>query len=222
MPSRTLLSVCSVLALSLAASGAVGTASASPTAPVVVMHGTGAVTHSTDALPLTPSYATCAENKGAPNGDGITAQDFGPNYPEYVSEGAADFTLDSECTVGAIAIRGTLFLGAATAATVWVYADEGGLPGAEVCTATVEGTGPDFVLPVEGCTLAAGSYWLGAQVAMDFETEGQWYWATTNQVLGGVDAWRNPGGGFGTTCSDWGYIDACLGFSYEYIFSIKM
>lgn len=224
MPLPRLLSVCSVLALSLATS-AVGTASASPAAPVPALHASGmsAVPPSSGSpVTATPSYDTCAENKGASNGDGITAQDFGPNYPELATEAAADFSLAADCTVGAVAIRGYPFVGAATSATIWFYADEGGLPGAELCTATVEGTGPDFVLPVEGCTLAAGDYWLGAQVAMDFDTQGQWFWATTNQVMGGTDAWRNLGGGFGTSCTDWGYIDACIGFSYEYIFSIKM
>jgi len=52
--------------------------------------------------------------------------------------------------------------------------------------------------------------WIAASANLDSD-QGQWYWNDNSVRHGGSAQWRNPGGGFGTTCSDWGSIATCLG-----------
>jgi len=58
--------------------------------------------------------------------------------------------------------------------------------------------------------ITPGVVWIVASANLNSD-QGQWYW-NDNSVLHGANAqWRNPGGGFGTACSDWGSIASCLG-----------
>jgi hypothetical protein len=55
-----------------------------------------------------------------------------------------------------------------------------------------------------------GVVWIAAWANLDSD-QGHWYWNDNSVRHGGTGQWRNPGGGFGTTCSDWGSIASCLG-----------
>ena len=58
--------------------------------------------------------------------------------------------------------------------------------------------------------LTPGTIWIAAYANMDSDL-GQWYWCDNNTRHGGVAQWRNPGGGFGTTCTDWTSTATCFG-----------
>jgi hypothetical protein len=51
--------------------------------------------------------------------------------------------------------------------------------------------------------LPAGTYWLSVQAVMDFGVGGQWGWTERTVQSISASAWRNPGGGFGTSCTNW-------------------
>ena len=54
------------------------------------------------------------------------------------------------------------------------------------------------------CVLPSGTYWVSVVANMDFATGGQWGWVERTVQSNGASAWRNPGGGFGTPCANWG------------------
>jgi hypothetical protein len=64
---------------------------------------------------------------------------------------------------------------------VWIFADSGGLPGAQAFAATPTATsvGPNFSIPVTGAPpLEAGTWWLAVQYANGSVTTGpSWGWA---------------------------------------------
>ena len=136
------------------------------------------------------------------------------------ANGAADFKT-RRCRVSSVDIVGSFSVaGPAQSATVTIHK---GLPtNPAKCTATGGGTGPVFNVPVDGCRLKRGKYWVTAQANMDFQPNGQWYWSTTAETKLAEDMWRNPGGGFGTACTDYGTNNECLGFGViDYLFAVN-
>ena len=59
------------------------------------------------------------------------------------------------------------------------------------------------------CLLGQGRHWLGIQVVQDFSEHGSWWWVGTPTRTGEAARWRNPGGGFETSCQDWGTLASC-------------
>lgn len=206
----------SAIALALAATTLTGTATAA-SGPSATAGGGAAVT-----IPATTD-AVCkgAKNTTAPNGDGVTAQEFGPTYDAYDTWGAADFKT-RKCKPNSVDIYGVVpGGGSANGATVSIHKDASGVPGALKCTGSVTGPGPDFNVPISGCGKLKGKFWLVGQVDQDFATQGQWFWATTDNQLLTDDLWQNPGNGFGTGCTTWGTLASCIGLDYEYMFRVN-
>ena len=219
MRSRA-LSVVGISAMALALAATLSPmASAQSAGPSAVQHSSAAIS----ALPVS-SDALCAGNNGAPNGDGISAQNFEAEFDAYDNEGAADFKIPAgtKCKVKTVAITGQFSAaGPSESITMTISKNDGGVPGAEKCTATLAAPGPNYVVPFTDCRLRAGKYWLHGYVTMSFTAAGQWYWNTTNDQLLTDDLWRNPGDGFASGCTDWGTILNCIGLDYEYLFAIN-
>ena len=97
---------------------------------------------------------------------------------------------------------------------VFIYADNGGLPGDELyaypeLTPTADVAG-DLTLDLPTpATLTEGTYWVSVQPRMDFFGDGRWFWLTESVQMNSEFAWRNPGNGYGTGCTDWGSGSDC-------------
>jgi uncharacterized repeat protein (TIGR02543 family) len=97
---------------------------------------------------------------------------------------------------------------------VFIYADNGGLPGDELYaypelspTADVAG---DLTLDLPtAATLTEGTYWVSVQPRMDYFGDGRWLWLTESAQRNSEFAWRNPGNGYGSGCVDWGSGSDC-------------
>ena len=209
MRSRALPAVVSVatLALATALTGTAGAAS-SPTAS----HQGSA----SSATVLDGKSCKGGANMGTPTGNGYTAQNFESAFDAYDNVGAADFKLKRKCRIAQVFVSGISSIGGATRdITIAIYGDKGGLPDKSkvLCkerTVDTKGAITDIKVPYK-CKLGKGTVgWLAVSVGMDFQPNGQWYWAQSSTVMGSPDAWKNPGGGFGVGCTDWAPLTSCL------------
>lgn len=152
------------------------------------------------------------------SGNGAPDQDFEAVYDVYDAEGADDFvvpaglewTIEEVGTVGIQAAGGT-----ATSVDITFYEDAGGLPGAAIAACTYPGVTPvetagsfEITLPVP-CVLGEGTYWLGQQTNQDVLSNDQHFWSNRTAANGNNAAWRNPGDGFGSGCTDWDAMTTC-------------
>jgi hypothetical protein len=145
----------------------------------------------------------------------VTSQDFETAYDQYDSQGADDFVVPGGQTwlVDQVDVAGVYRGGGiADSANVIFYMDSGNLPGAPVYTAT-------NVVPVLGldtgnfsislsppAALSAGAYWVSVQANERLNPNGQWFWRNRQSSANNPAAWRNPGGGFFTSCNSfWGW-----------------
>lgn len=166
----------------------------------------------------TPNGSTILfDQTGNPSTNSTTAQNFSSSYDSYDNEAADDFVVPAGgWSVNAVNILSTTSAGftGATTAVVNFYPDAGGVPGATAtCSypaapAIVDAASTSITLPT-GCALAAGTYWVGVSVTLDFDPDGQIYW--TNDTVGSLSdsVWRNPGDAFATGCTDWDTLAAC-------------
>lgn len=167
--------------------------------------------------------AACAKNDKPPNDDGIIAQKFPPPpYDVLTSFAAADFKLSRRCNVTSVYVNG-INDAIADRIIIWIYKntadDLPSRPGTSKCSAVRRAPGPDFLVPVSDCSLKKGHYWLAVQVDQLCCSD-YWEWATTNSRIGLRDAWRNPGDGWETGCTEWATNDTCHDLAYDYLFSI--
>lgn len=157
--------------------------------------------------------------------NGYSSQIFEPANEAYNNELADDFVapagVGSICSVsllGSFSAGGGFSLDPDSQVILNVYADDGGMPGTLLFTesfdpnAVVDGAGA-IALPVTVAhSINPGeSYWVAVQAKLAFALGGQWYWNTSMTQIGQQFAWRNPGDGFGTGCTDWGNGMDCLG-----------
>jgi len=104
--------------------------------------------------------------------------------------------------------------GPATDWNVFIYADNGGLPGTQVYSTlqqpvTVNGT--TFTVNLTPpAVLTPGTYWIEIQANMTFATQGEWGWTDRTVQSNSPAAWQNPGGSFGV-CMTWGQRGATCG-----------
>ena len=120
-----------------------------------------------------------------PASSAIISQDNEPENDIYDCQAAADFQVPDGFTwkVTKITTPGEYQgFGTAQSLHVTVYANSGGLPGPSVCeypfvTVFTGGSTGTFVitLPVTGCTLTQGAYWVSVQANMMWD-EGTWNW----------------------------------------------
>ncbi|MBK7558913.1 MAG: proprotein convertase P-domain-containing protein [Chitinophagaceae bacterium] len=151
-----------------------------------------------------------------PGTNGSPSQVFEPANAAFSSQAADDFTVPGGATwtVTRLDVVGTnTGSGVPTSVNVFFYANSGSnLPGAAIASytnlASFVRTGGNYAvtLPGAGINLSAGTYWVSFQVNMSFATSGQWFWSNYGATnIGNQYAWQNPGGGFATPCTNWGY-----------------
>jgi hypothetical protein len=133
------------------------------------------------------------------------------DFPDFDADLADDFVVPAGQTwnVESIDADGVYFNGSgpATDWNVFIYADNAGLPGAQVygiLNQPVSVVGTTFTVNLSpAAVLTEGTYWIEVQANMTFATEGQWGWTDRIVQSNSPAAWQNPGGGFGI-CQTWG------------------
>jgi hypothetical protein len=168
-----------------------------------------------------PAALLYDQTSNAVENSNLTSQNFEEGQSVFDTELADDFTVPEGETwnVSRIVVYGTRSNGntefPVPSATVVFYGDNEGLPGTEF--GRVENVVPavpsnltdlDLVFP-GAVALPAGTYWVSVVVNLDFALGGQWFWDLRSPADGNPGVWRNPGGGFGTSCSGFNYFSVC-------------
>jgi len=139
------------------------------------------------------------------------------DFPGFNADLADDFVVPTGETwnVQSIDADGAYLIGAGPAASfnVFFYADNAGLPGAQVYSAmnqsfSVVGTTFSVTLP-SMAILTEGTYWVEIQANMTFLPEGVWIWTDRTVQSNQGAAWQNPGGLFGF-CQTWTLKTTCI------------
>lgn len=189
-------------------------ASAGPLPPTLTGSSSNVV--APDAGPYAVLYDQ-TDNAGT---DSITSQDFEAANDPYDNQAADDFVIpsgDGSWNINEVYIAGAYWngTGPSTLANVYFYQDASGLPGAQVYSALSVPSGEsggNFTIALSpAVTLPSGTYWVSVQARMDFGAGGQWGWTERTVQSNSASAWRNPGGGFGTPCTNWGARVATCG-----------
>ena len=219
-------------------------ASAAPAASSdVAPSGVNAVQRSTDAVASAlhgfPKKKGCGFTNGTiDGGNWITSQDiydFG-----IVSDAADDFRCVKATTLKSLRWQAAYneSPGPAEWFDVFVYADKGGEPSdTAMCSylnqsykATGDPSYPQITikrLSGDACHLARHTtYWLEQRAHMSYQDGGQIGWEVTSVLTGNAADWRNPDGGFGSSCGVFQNdtdMQTCLGLSGtpDFIFSVK-
>ena len=160
----------------------------------------------TAAISATAEARILVDQYGDGNGGAITSSDFGD--ASHVAQGADDFTVPPG---DSWLITSARFKGAGPAgwATVSIYADGGGLPGALQFERTVEiaANGADFYVPIASPQkLNPGTYWVSILVS----SVQQWSWSSNDTQRGALPAWRNPGLGYTSSCPAFQPLTTCI------------
>jgi hypothetical protein len=160
------------------------------------------------ALPASASAEVLFDQIDQTSPQSINSQDFPTANDQFDAVNADDFVVPPGETwaLDSALVRGTSSgSGAATSARVFVFADAGGKPGAQLFAGVASATAyPRMVLSFAGPTLPAGTYWFGAQAILDPGTSApfnQWFWAENSERAGALAVYRNPGDGFNTGCT---------------------
>ncbi|NWF50925.1 MAG: T9SS type A sorting domain-containing protein [Ignavibacteriaceae bacterium] len=180
-----------------------------------------------------PTEAVLYEQMANAGTNSLTSQNFEASFDAYDNQGADDFTVPAGLvwTIQSVEVLGVYYNGAgpANSVNVWFYNNNAGFPGttaAEVLNIVPSGglaTGSFIITFASPIPLSEGSYWLSVQCNMDYSVGGQWGW--TEQTQNGLEStWRNPGGGFGTPCTAWGYrvTNCVIGASPYFDFSFRL
>ena len=139
------------------------------------------------------------------------------DFPTFSADLADDFVVPGGQTwnVQSIDADGIYFNGPGPAASfnVFFYADNGGLPGAQVFSATNQPftqSGSTFTVNLASpAVLTAGTYWVEIQGNMTFVPNGEWGWTDRTVQSNNPAAWQNPGGGF-AMCPTWTVKTVCI------------
>ena len=145
--------------------------------------------------------------------NGTPSQVFEPVNAAFNSQTADDFTIPNATnwSITNITANG-IGTGSPTSVNVFFYANSGSnLPGAAVASYTnltsFVRTGGNYNVTLPAAlNLGSGTYWVSVQVNMSFAAGGQWFWGNFGGAnIGSEYAFQNPGGGFATPCTNWGY-----------------
>ena len=139
------------------------------------------------------------------------------DFPTFNADLADDFVVPGGQTwnVQSLDADGVYFngVGPATDWNVFIYADNAGLPGAQVYSTLnqpVSVSGTTFTVNLSpAAVLSAGTYWIEIQANMTFATQGEWGWTDRTVQSNSPAAWQNPGGGFGI-CLTWTNKLTCI------------
>ncbi len=155
-----------------------------------------------------------------PGSNATVSQQFEPANVTFNAQSADDFPVPvtSTWSVNEVDIQGLYFNGPgpATAFNVFFYTSTGTLPGTPVYTATnlayTNAITQNFVIPLTAPAILPGgfTYWVSAQAVQNFTPAGEFGWQDRSVQSNNPAAWRNPGGGFGTTCANWGVKTTCI------------
>jgi hypothetical protein len=77
-------------------------------------------------------------------------------------------------------------------------------------------------LAKKGVKLKSGHYWVSVYADMNFDGgAGQWGWGISLTVNNDDAMWENPNNGFGSGCTTWGTLGACIGYSGDFMFDLQ-
>ncbi|MBI1304772.1 MAG: hypothetical protein GC172_13450 [Phycisphaera sp.] len=130
---------------------------------------------------------------------GIASQVFGSPYEGYSCSAFDDFTITDAYNLTALTVYGENGTGSGDddiAITVRFLAAPD-LGSTTIASATGLQSGGVLTFDLTGITLAAGTYWIAAQVEREFDLGGQWFWRLSTTTNGAQAMWQNPGGAFG-------------------------
>ena len=168
-----------------------------------------------------------------PGPNSNTSQNFEAGFDNFDNQGADDFVVPvgESWTIESVDVLGAYFNGTGPAVSfnVFFYNNAAGFPGtvaAQALNAVYTdpgGLGSATVTLSPAIVLAEGSYWVSVQCNMDFGVGGQWGWTEQTQT-GTESTWQNPGGGFGTPCTTWGYrvTNCAIGGAPYYDMSFRL
>ena len=148
----------------------------------------------------------------------ITSQEFEPALSTFDSQAADDFVVPLGATwvIDEVYVEGVYsWFGLTPLVDVYFYADAGGLPGEELYAdedwATFSDNAGSLTIDLSAspASLSAGTYWVSVRADMDFSIGDQWFWSERTVQTSSLSAWRNPGDGFGTGCTDWEVRTVC-------------
>ena len=152
------------------------------------------------------------DQSGDPSADGLIAtQNFvDPTNDPYDTIGADDFVVPAgeTWTVDEVLVVGGYWggTGPITAADIFFYADNGGMPGDVMAafegSAIIENGGIVTATLATPLVLTEGTYWMGYAGVLEFAVGGQCGWQPSNGPHGNEFYWINAGGGFGGS-TDW-------------------
>ncbi|MBV9992724.1 MAG: hypothetical protein JOZ72_15700 [Alphaproteobacteria bacterium] len=179
---------------------------------------------------LPPSgLTTLYDQTGRTSGLGIVSQNFESSFDAYDCEAADDFIVPEgvKWRIKEVDILGTTFDGSgqADSMNVLFFKNRNGVPGRP--KGAFEGVMArqhfgDIAVPLKpSVTLKPGHYWLAFQVNENFSSDGEWGWMVRDDQVNLPSVWRNPGGGFGTGCTDWGNEQECLGLGGDHMFVLR-
>jgi hypothetical protein len=160
----------------------------------------------------TGAGAVVLHDQLAPTGNlNVNSQNFETSLNAYDDLGADDFVVPAgriwRIDQVEVSADGSGLTPAATA-NLFVFADGGALPGAQLferlnLPRQPGPTYPDLSLNVpDAPTLSAGRYWVGVQANLTFSPgSNNWWWSDHAPQVGRPAAWRQPGDGFGGGCT---------------------
>lgn len=183
---------------------------------------------------LNTGQAVLYDQNDNDSGIGITSQNFEASLDIYDNQGADDFKVPAgfKWKVNEVDVTGVYYNGAGLAPTVHVtfYKNLNNLPNSAKVVAdypavvpTDNGLGSFVIKLPTAIKLKPGKYWVSVYVNMDFALGGQWGWETRTVQSGNPAAWQNPGDGFATGCTSWGYESVCIvaGQGPDKMFTLK-
>lgn len=149
----------------------------------------------------------------------ITSQQFDAANSQYTANAADDFKVPANkiWNITAVNANGTLPSSTyPTSYNVTFYGNSGtNFPGTvirtEVVTLAAGSANPSLPLATP-LSLMEGTYWVSVQAILDL-AGGQWFWSTYADAgtLNQPYAWKNPGGGFGSSCTtNWNTGSICI------------
>src|SRR5947208_2333025 len=214
--------------MSQVAPSAIGTAQTQLSAPLqessrVTSGATGGTPVRTLRMPLYPQVILYDQYDNDLN-NGIVSADR-TDDPPLSAEAADNFVVPGgqTWTITEVDIRSPAGFPTPTSFAVNFYLDNGsGFPGTQVYTSSglaVTGN-PDYIItPTVPAVLISGTYWASAVGTI---SGSNWFWegrSVTSNTFS--TAWRNPGNGYGTGCTDWGRLTTCIGLNWpDHMFRI--
>jgi hypothetical protein len=180
--------------------------------------GVAALTNAPERNSPHAPFATLYNQDNSVGSASITSQNFEPSRNGLDSQVADDFVVPANTTweIDQVQVAYTLNgNGPVDSFNVFFYANSGTLPGSPVYTLTNQtysnvGSDRQLVTLSTPVVLTAGTYWVSVQANLNRVPNGQWFWGNRSVQSNSKAAWRNPGNGFSTGCSNWGVRQTCV------------